>query len=101
MMNATLKAHTNQLKRNVKKIPDFLIREVMDGQPLYYRGYRDVLRKLKTIEDIMPCSTLQATIVLPGRESRGDAGSNPVGVSIFSRIFLIVSCSYCCTYNIL
>ena len=63
MMNATLKAHTNQLKRNVKKIPDFLIREVMDGQPLYYRGYRDVLRKLKTIEDIMPCSTLQATIV--------------------------------------
>jgi hypothetical protein len=35
----------------------------MDGQPLYYRGYRDVLRKLKTIEDIRPCSTLQATIV--------------------------------------
>lgn len=61
--NAALKTHTTQVKRNIKKIPDYLIRETMDGQPLYYRGYRDVMRKLKTIEDIMPCSTLQATIV--------------------------------------
>ena len=37
-------------------------------------------------------------VKLPGRESRGDAGSNPVRVSMFSRFFLIVSCPYCCTY---
>ena len=40
-------------------------------------------------------------VKLPGRESRGDAGSNPIGVSIFSRLFLSVSCLYCCTYSIL
>ena len=38
---------------------------------------------------------------LPGCESHEDAGSNPVGVSIFRDFFLIVSCSYCFTYNIL
>ena len=29
-----------------------------------YKGYKDVLNKTKTIHDIMPCSTLQATIIM-------------------------------------
>ncbi len=36
-----------------------LVYEVMDGQPLYYRGYKDVLAGKKTAEEIMGSSTLQ------------------------------------------
>ena len=32
-------------------------------------------------------TSLGELVKLPGRESRGDAGSNPVGVSNFSRFF--------------
>ena len=43
-------------------MPDYLIWEVLDGQPLYRRGYKDVLRKLKTLEDIMGTSSYQAIL---------------------------------------
>jgi len=46
-----------------QKIPDYLICEVMDGQPLYYKGYKEVLKKKKTAEDIMGSSSLQALLV--------------------------------------
>lgn len=46
-----------------KKVPDALIYEVMDGQPIYRKGYRDVLAGKKTIEEIMGASTLQSVIV--------------------------------------
>ncbi|TAE20718.1 MAG: Uma2 family endonuclease [Cytophagales bacterium] len=36
-----------------------LIYEVMDGEPIYYKGYRDVLSGKKTAEEIMGSSTLQ------------------------------------------
>ncbi len=49
-------------KKRIFKVPDYLIWEVLDGQPLYRRGYKDVLRKLKTIEDIMGTSSYQAAI---------------------------------------
>jgi hypothetical protein len=45
-----------------QEIPQSLIYEIMDGQPIYYRGYKEVLKKNKTIDQIMPCSTLQAQI---------------------------------------
>jgi hypothetical protein len=48
---------------NRKKIPDYLIREMIDGQPLYYKGYKDVLNKKKTLEDIMGSSSLQAILI--------------------------------------
>lgn len=38
---------------------EMLVYEVMDGQPLYYRGYKDVLAGNKTAEEIMGSSTLQ------------------------------------------
>ena len=44
------------------KIPDSLIWEVLDGQPLYRRGYMDVVRKLKTHGDIMGTSSYQSII---------------------------------------
>ena len=42
-------------KKKAEKIPDYLIKEVMDGIPFYYKGYKDVLNKTKTKEEIMGC----------------------------------------------
>lgn len=50
-------------KKREKKVPDALIYEVMDGKPIYYRGYKEVLAGKKNIEDIMASSTLQAEII--------------------------------------
>ena len=46
-----------------KRVPDALIYEIMDGVPIYRKGYRDVLSGKKTIEEIMGASTLQSVIV--------------------------------------
>ncbi len=40
-------------------VPDFLIYETIDGIPLYYAGYEQVLKNKKTLEDIMGYSSLQ------------------------------------------
>ncbi len=40
-----------------------LIYEEMDGEPIYYRGYREVLDNKKTLDDIMGSSSLQASII--------------------------------------
>lgn len=45
------------------KIPDALIYEIMDGKPIYRKGYRDVLSGKKTLEEIRGASTLQSVIV--------------------------------------
>lgn len=50
-------------KKRDKKIPDALVYEIMDGKPIYYRGYKEVLSGEKDIEDIMASSTLQAFII--------------------------------------
>ncbi len=50
-------------KRKSRKIPANLIREVLRGKPLYYRGYKDVLNGTKQIEEIMGCSSLQSFLV--------------------------------------
>lgn len=49
--------------KSKRKVPDYLIYEVMDGKPIYYRGYQSVLNKTKTLEQIMGCSSLQAVII--------------------------------------
>lgn len=48
---------------NLKKVPDFLIKEILDGKPVYYKGYKEVLAKTKKPDDIMGCSGLQAVII--------------------------------------
>ncbi len=50
-------------KKREKKIPQALIYEMMDGKPIYYRGYKEVLAGKKKIEDIMASSTLQSFII--------------------------------------
>ncbi len=46
-----------------QKVPDYLICEIMDGQPLYYKGYKEVLKKKKNVEDIMGSGSLQALLI--------------------------------------
>jgi len=55
-----------QGEQSVEKenVPSYLIRDMIDGKPFYYKGYKDVLNKTKTIHDIMPCSTLQAELIM-------------------------------------
>lgn len=43
-----------------KAIPDYLIYEMDEGKPIYYRGYQDVLDGKKQVEEIMADSNLQA-----------------------------------------
>ena len=45
------------------EIPKSLIYEEYDGKPMYYRGYKDVLNQLKTLEEIMGESDTQAIII--------------------------------------
>lgn len=46
------------------KVPEHLIYEIIDGKPIHYRGYRDVMAGNKTFEEIMGSSKLQSYIVL-------------------------------------
>ncbi len=52
-----------QVKKPRLPVPDYFIYEIMDGKPIYYKGYREVLAGTKTYADIMGSSTLQALIV--------------------------------------
>lgn len=51
----------NKLKRQ-KAIPQSLIYEIIDGNPFYYRGYKEVLEKKCTFEEIVGISGLQSFI---------------------------------------
>ena len=44
-------------------IPDALIYEMVNGKPIYYKGWQDVLKGEKTIEQIMASSLIQAYLV--------------------------------------
>lgn len=50
-------------KETATKIPEYLIYEILDGKPLYYKGYKNVLNKTQNLEDIMGSSSLQAELV--------------------------------------
>ena len=46
-----------------RKVPAHLVKEEINGVPFYYKGYREVLKKKKTLEEIMGWSGLQGFIV--------------------------------------
>ncbi len=48
---------------NRKKLLEVLTYEVVDGKPIYYRGYKEVLKGKKQPEEVMGSSTLQARII--------------------------------------
>ena len=60
-----LKTVPHSVEKAVKplqKVPNSLVWEILDGQVLYRRGYKDVMKKLKTIEEIMGTSSYQSLI---------------------------------------
>lgn len=44
------------------EIPKALIYEMIDGKPIYYKGYKKVLDEELKIQEVMGCSSLQAMI---------------------------------------
>lgn len=50
-------------KKRVQKIPDYLVYEVLDGKPIYYRGYKNVLSGKLKLEDIMGSSRIQSFFI--------------------------------------
>jgi hypothetical protein len=52
-----------RVRKPREKVPEYLIYEIMDGQPIHYNGYREVLAGNKKLSDIMGSSTLQSFIV--------------------------------------
>ena len=52
-----------QSKKPRLKVPDYLVYELIDGKPIFYKGYREVMSGEKTFSEIMGSSTLQSFIV--------------------------------------
>ncbi len=46
-----------------RKIPDSFIYEIMDGKPLYYKGYKQAIRNNLNAESIVGASSLQVLII--------------------------------------
>ena len=46
-----------------QEIPPALVYEVLNGRPLYYRGYKEVLSGPSTLESVMGSSDSQGAIV--------------------------------------
>jgi hypothetical protein len=46
-----------------KKIPSALIYEIIDGKPIYYKGYREVIAGTKTIEEVIWTSSLRGVVL--------------------------------------
>ncbi len=59
----TTRAGAEQPKHRKKEVPEYLIRDEIDGELFYYAGYQDVLNNKKTAEEIMGSSTLQAWVI--------------------------------------
>jgi Uma2 family endonuclease len=53
----------NTPDKGERPVPDFLIKEFLDGKPIYYKGFRSVLDQTNKPEDIMGCSGLQSVII--------------------------------------
>ncbi len=53
-------AEEKKRRKSTSKIPNNLIYEVVKGKPIYYKGYKAVINKTKTIKDITLESLLQS-----------------------------------------
>lgn len=59
MTSLSAEAPLSKKPRKPKAVPDYLIYELLDGIPLFYAGYEQVLKKQKTLEDIKGYGSLQ------------------------------------------
>lgn len=84
---------TAEKKRRVRKVPEYLVKEMLNGVPVYYKGYRDVLNGKKTKEEVMADGMLQwilktwlFSLLIKGLdESRYWFGAGEVGSHISHR----------------
>lgn len=60
-MAATTAEHIEKKTASLP-VPDLLVKEVIDGIPVYYKGYRDVLANTKEPEEIMADGLLQVIL---------------------------------------
>lgn len=60
-MVATIVEAPQDVKKTI--VPDYLVKEVIDGIRFYYLGYKEVLNKKKKIDDIMGCGAIQSLII--------------------------------------
>lgn len=51
------------MKSAVQKIPESLIYEMVQGKPIYYKGYKDYLKGEKQLEQLIGTSKFQAFLV--------------------------------------
>lgn len=58
-MDAATKPAEKTGRSGKRAIPAYLVREVIDGIPFYYRGYRQAMNKTKTLEELISDSGLQ------------------------------------------
>ncbi len=50
-------------KEKQQTVPDYLVYEMMQGKPIYYRNYEKILNQQATFEEIMGSSGLQSLIL--------------------------------------
>lgn len=50
------------MKTKYQSVPEVLLYEMIDGNAIYYNGYREVLSEKKTIESVIGSSFLQAIL---------------------------------------
>ena len=61
-MEATFAPPISRKAKSVA-VPSYLIYEILDGEPIYFKGYQKVLNGEKTKEDIMATGRLQTLII--------------------------------------
>ncbi|GGD53987.1 hypothetical protein GCM10011514_17730 [Emticicia aquatilis] len=47
-----------------RKIPEEFIYEIIDGKPIYYKGYKEAIKKHLSVEEIMGSSSLQSELII-------------------------------------
>ncbi len=62
-MIETIELKKQRTETEELQVPDYLIRDIINGVPYYYKGYKEVLRNQKTLEETMGSSTLQSVII--------------------------------------
>jgi hypothetical protein len=49
-------------RKTPRKVPEYLVKEILDGIPIYYKGYKAVLRKERDLESVIGANGLQLFI---------------------------------------
>ncbi len=58
-----MKAMETVVKEKNQKLLEVLTYEVVDGRPIYYRGYKDALEGKKQPEEVMASGALHSKIL--------------------------------------